>query len=129
MSQHNKWISFSLRLIAAVIMLQTLFYKFTGAEESVYIFSKIGIEPWGRIGTGMLELAASVMLLIPSFIWAGALLGTGLMSGAVIAHLAILGIEVKDDGGYLFLLALIVLTCCSLTAFLYKHQIPVLKKT
>lgn len=96
------------RIAAAVIMLQTLYFKFSGAEESIYIFSTVGMEPWGRIGTGVLELVASVLILINATAWLGALLGLGLMAGALFFHLTILGIDVKGDGGYLFLLALLV---------------------
>jgi putative oxidoreductase len=107
-------ISWAARITAALIMVQTLYFKFSGAEESVYIFSTIGIEPWGRIGTGILELIASILILINATAWAGALLGLGLMAGAILTHLTILGIEVKGDGGYLFLLAMIVLVCCAI---------------
>ena len=93
-------------------MIQTLYFKFSGAEESVYIFSTIGIEPWGRIATGILELIASVLMVINATAWIGALLGLGLMGGAILTHLTILGIEVKGDGGYLFLLAIVVSICC-----------------
>ncbi len=101
-----------LRILAAVIMLQTLFYKFSGAEESVYIFSKLGIEPWGRIGTGIGELIASVLILIPATTVFGAILGIGLMGGALFFHLTKLGIVVKDDSGQLFIYALLVFVCC-----------------
>jgi putative oxidoreductase len=101
----------SARLLAAVVMLQTLYFKFTGAEESIYIFSAVGMEPWGRIGVGVLELIASVLLLISSLAWMGALLALGVMAGAIFFHLFILGIEVQGDGGYLFLLAVIVAVC------------------
>ncbi|MFX6288831.1 DoxX family protein, partial [Acinetobacter baumannii] len=82
-------------------MLQTLFFKFTAAPESVFIFSTLGIEPWGRIGTGIAELIASVLLLIPSTTVFGALLAMGIMGGAIVSHLAVLGIEVRGDGGQL----------------------------
>lgn len=97
------------RLISAIIMVQTLFFKFSGAEESVEIFTKMGIEPWGRIGTGVMELIASVLLLINSTARWGALLACGLMAGAIGSHLFVLGIAVRGDGGYLFALAVIVL--------------------
>lgn len=116
-----------IRLIAAVIMLQTLFFKFTGAEESVYIFSKLGMEPWGRYGTGFGELIASVLLFVPSLRWLGAMMGIGLMSGAVFFHLTMLGISVKDDGGYLFFLGITVLVCCTITLFIHKSEVPILK--
>jgi putative oxidoreductase len=99
------------RLVAALIMVQTLFFKFTGAEESIYIFETVGMEPWGRIGVGVMELIASVLILIPSASWLGAVVALGLMLGAIAMHLTILGIEVKGDGGYLFFLALAVSAC------------------
>jgi hypothetical protein len=112
MSKLKFMIRWAARIAAAIIMLQTLYFKFSGAEESVYIFSTLGIEPWGRIGTGILEFIASVLILINATAWIGALLGLGLMGGAILAHLTILGIDVKGDGGYLFLLAGIVAVCC-----------------
>jgi uncharacterized membrane protein YphA (DoxX/SURF4 family) len=96
------------RLLAAIIMLQTLFFKFSGAAESVYIFSTLGVEPWGRIGSGIAELIASILILIPRTSWIGAGLALGVMAGAILSHLTILGIPVQDDGGYLFFLALTV---------------------
>ncbi|EMM93019.1 DoxX-like family protein [Leptospira interrogans serovar Pyrogenes str. L0374] len=91
-----------LRGIVAFIFLQTLFYKFTGAPESVAIFSKLGIEPWGRIGTGILELIVSILLFIPGWSWLGSLLGLGLMLGAILSHVFVIGIEQENDGGFLF---------------------------
>jgi hypothetical protein len=101
------------RIIGAAIMLQTLYFKFSGSEESVFIFSTVGVEPWGRILVGSLELVASVLLLMPSVSWIGAALGAGLMAGAIGMHLTLLGIEVRGDGGYLFFLALAVAICCA----------------
>jgi uncharacterized membrane protein YphA (DoxX/SURF4 family) len=117
-----------LRLVAAVIMLQTLFFKFTAAEESVYIFSTLGIEPWGRIGTGVIELIASVLLLIPSTTAFGALLGVGVMSGALMSHLTKLGIVVQGDHGLLFIYALLVFTCCLILAYSFRQQLNNLKR-
>ena len=85
-----------LRLVAAIILLQTLFFKFTASPESVYIFSTIGMEPWGRIGVGIQELIASVLLLIPRTTAFGAVLGAGLMGGALFFHFTVLGIPVLD---------------------------------
>ena len=99
------------RLVAALILVQTLFFKFTAAEESVYIFTTVGMEPWGRIGVGILELIAAILIVIPATAWIGAGLALGLMLGAIGMHLTLLGIAVKGDGGYLFFLALIVATC------------------
>lgn len=101
-----------LQLTAAGIFLQTLFFKFTAAPESVYIFKTVGMEPYGRIGSGIVELVASVFLLWPRRAWLGAALGLGTISGAIFFHLTTLGIEVQDDGGTLFYLALTVFICC-----------------
>ncbi|MBI1225683.1 MAG: DoxX family membrane protein [Bacteroidetes bacterium] len=103
-----KW---ALRIIAAFILLQTLFFKFTGAEESVYIFKTMGMEPWGRIGSGIVELIASILLLIPRTTWIGAALALGTILGAIASHLFVLGIEVLGDGGQLFFMAIIVALC------------------
>jgi uncharacterized membrane protein YphA (DoxX/SURF4 family) len=112
-----------LKLLAAVIMLQTLFYKFSGAEESIYIFSTLGMEPWGRIGTGVLELAASVLILIPRTTVYGALLGMALMAGALFFHLTKLGIVVKNDGGQLFIYALLVFISCAILTAIYRNDL------
>ena len=112
----NKWeiLEFVLRLIAAIIMLQTLYFKFTGAEESIYIFSSLHAEPFGRYITGVGEAIASVLLFIPKLKYVGALLSVGMMTGAIAAHLFIIGIFINNDGGELFIFALTVLICCSL---------------
>jgi len=114
--------SWILRIVAAVILLQTLFFKFSGHPESVELFTKLGVEPWGRIGTGIIELIAGILLLIPATAFVGGLLGVGLMFGAILSHLTVIGIESKGDGGQLFLLAFIVLICCSLILLLHRNQ-------
>jgi putative oxidoreductase len=114
--------SWALRILAAVILLQTLYFKFTGQPESVELFTKLGIEPWGRIGTGAIELVAGILLLIPSTVFIGAALGVGLMAGAILSHLTVIGITSNGDGGQLFLLAIIVMGCCLLLLLLYKQQ-------
>lgn len=106
-------VSWVLQIVAAVILLQTLFFKFTGAEESVYIFTTLGMEPWGRIGSGIAELIACVLLLTPGLAPLGAVLTLGVISGAIVSHLTKLGIVVKDDGGLLFGLALVVFGCAA----------------
>lgn len=111
------------RLVAAIIMVQTLYFKFTGAEESVYIFTQVHMEPWGRISVGIFELIASVLLIINATAWIGAVLALGLMGGAIMMHLTILGIEVQNDGGYLFLLAMVVAMCAVVVLFYNKKQI------
>jgi uncharacterized membrane protein YphA (DoxX/SURF4 family) len=112
-----------LRLIAAIIMLQTLFFKFSAAPESVYIFTTLGMEPWGRIGIGVLELIASLLILYPRTTAFGAVLGVGLMAGAIFFHLTKLGIEVQGDGGQLFIYAALVLVSSLILAIVYRHQI------
>lgn len=119
-------LSWACRIIAAVILLQTLFFKFTAAPESVYIFTKVGAEPWGRIGSGVIELVAALLLLTPRFPWAGALLALGVMAGAIVSHLTILGIEVQDDKGLLFALALVVAVASAVVLFLHRAQVPVI---
>src|SRR5688572_19357829 len=111
-----------LRIIAAIIMLQTLFFKFTASDESVYIFSQLGMEPWGRIASGVLEMVASILILIPRTTFFGAVLAIGLMLGAIGAHLTKLGIEVKNDGGLLFIYALIVFVSSAILAFIYRQE-------
>lgn len=116
-------ISWALRIIAAIIMLQTLFFKFSGAPESVYIFTQVGMEPWGRIGTGVAELIASILLLIPATIAIGALLSIGVMLGAVVVHLFILGVEVQGDGGQLFAYCIIVFIASFILLVMHRDQL------
>ncbi len=119
-------ISWIARIVVAVILLQTLFFKFTAAPESVYIFETVGMEPFGRIGAGIAELIASILLLIPRTKIYGALMSFGVIAGAVFFHLTILGIEVMDDGGTLFILAIIVLVLSLILIVLHKEEIPFL---
>jgi len=116
------------RLTAAVILLQTLYFKFTGAPESVYIFTKVGMEPWGRYGSGVAELIAAIFLLIPCRAWAGAILALGVMGGAIASHLTVLGIVVQNDGGLLFGLALTVAAGSLVTLVLHRRQILIVGK-
>ena len=111
------------RIIAAIIMLQTLYFKFTAQPESVYIFTTLGIEPFGRIGSGIAELIASALLLIKPTSWMGAILGIGVMAGAIVSHLTILGIEVQNDGGQLFFMALITFLCCVIVLFYERAKV------
>ena len=130
------------RIVAAIILLQTLFFKFTAAPESVYIFTKLGtfvhgyvpyaaigtVEVWGRIGSGIMELIAAVLLLTPRFVWAGAVLAMAATGGAIASHLTFLGIEVQADKGLLFLLAIVVFATSAVALYLHRMQIPVLGK-
>lgn len=118
-----KYIAFLLiKGVAALIMLQTLFYKFSASAESVYIFTAVGMEPWGRIGVGVGELAASILLFVPGFTWLGALFAIGLMAGAMFFHFTILGLEIMGDGGYLFFLACVVMSCCLFLLYIYRKD-------
>lgn len=118
-------LSWVLRITAAIILLQTLFFKFTAAPESVYIFTKVGAEPWGRIGSGVVELIAAILILTPRFTWLGSLIALGAMAGAIFSHLTVLGIEVQGDKGLLFALALIVFVCSTANLLLHRSEIPV----
>jgi uncharacterized membrane protein YphA (DoxX/SURF4 family) len=120
----NNIFTWIVKLIAVVILLQTLFFKFSGAEESIYIFTKLGVEPFGRIGSGIVELIASLLILIPRTTLLGALMGLGTMLGAIVSHLFILGIVVQNDGGELFTLAIITLICCIILVLQNKNKIP-----
>jgi hypothetical protein len=114
-----------LQLTAAVILLQTLYFKFTGAEESVYIFTTVGAEPWGRIGSGILELVAALLLLVPATAALGGAMAAGLMAGAIMSHLTILGIDVKGDGGLLFGLAVVVFVAGLAVTFIRRADLPI----
>src|SRR5271163_1562047 len=117
-------ISWICRVTAAVIMLQTLFFKFASAPESIYIFTKVHMEPWGRYGTGTVELIASILLMSSCHCWLGALLALGVMVGAIFSHLTMLGIVVQNDGGLLFGLAVTVAVCSVVVLILHRRQIP-----
>jgi hypothetical protein len=118
-------LSWACQIIAAVILGQTLFFKFTGAPEPIFIFTTLGAEPWGRIGSGIMELAAVVLLLMPRTAAAGAGLAIGLMGGAIGAHLTKLGIEVQGDGGTLFGLAITTLACAVVVLLIRRRELPV----
>ena len=119
-------VSLLLRIVAAVILLQTLYFKFTGAAESIYIFTKVGAEPWGRIGSGVVELIATILLLTPRFTWLGSVLALGVMSGAILSHLTVLGVEVQGDKGFLFGLAITVFLATGVNLFLHRAEIPLI---
>jgi len=121
-------LSWLAQLTVAVILLQTLFFKFTAAEESVYIFSTIHAEPWGRIGSGVIELVASVLLLVPAFAPFGAMLVMASMAGAIATHLTVLGIDVKGDGGLLFGLAVVAFAGSAAVLLIRRAQLPVVSR-
>lgn len=130
------------RAIAAVILLQTLFFKFTAAPESVYIFTKVGglvhsampfisipvAEKFGRVGSGVMELIAGILLIAPRYVWAGALLAMAATFGAIATHLTVLGIDVLGDKGLLFGLAITVFVTSAISLYIHRTDIPVLGK-
>jgi uncharacterized membrane protein YphA (DoxX/SURF4 family) len=126
--KRTNYIIWTLQIIAAVILLQTLWFKFRAAPESVYIFSKLGVEPYGRIGSGIVELIAGILLLTPRYSWLGALIAAGVMSGAILSHLTILGIEVQGDHGELFILAIVVFVISLIILFAKRSHIPIVNK-
>ncbi|MTI87578.1 MAG: DoxX family protein [Balneolaceae bacterium] len=126
MNSKFKLLSWVLRITSAIILLQTLFFKFTGAPESIYIFETVGMEPFGRYASGIAELVASILFFVPGLTWLGAFIGLGVMSGAIISHLTVLGIEVQEDGGVLFVMAIIVFICCAILLFMYRKDIPII---
>ena len=131
LSKTMKITSWVLQVIVAAILFQTLFFKFTAAQESVYIFTKLGLEPWGRIGSGVVELIAVILLLIPSTVTIGAILSAGVISGAIMSHLTRLGIVVVNsdgttDGGLLFGLAVIVFVLSLAILVIRRSEIPII---
>jgi uncharacterized membrane protein YphA (DoxX/SURF4 family) len=126
---NNNILKWALKIIAAIILLQTLYFKFTGAPESIYIFTTLGIEPWGRIGSGVVELIASILLFVPRFTWVGAGLALGTVLGAIGSHLTKLGIEVQGDGGQLFILAVVVSVCAAGLLWLEREAVTNFVKT
>ena len=116
-----------LRILAAAILIMTLYFKFTAHPQSVKLFTTLGMEPWGRIGTGVFELIASILILIPRTTLLGALMGLGLMAGAIFFHLTKLGIIFDGDAG-LFTYAVITFVCCLLLIIIYRKSIPQLLK-
>lgn len=119
-------VSWILRIVVALILIQTLYFKFTAAPESVYIFSTLGLEPAGRIGSGIAELIAAALLLIPGTAALGGLLTVGVLAGAILSHLTKLGIEVQGDGGLLFGLALICFVGGAIITWLHRRELPVI---
>ena len=129
MSSTFTLISWVARITIAVILLQTLFFKFTGAEESKYIFTTLlgpDLEAVGRIGSGVVELIAAILIVLPRTAWLGAFIALGTISGAIMSHLTMLGIVVKDDGGLLFALAVTVFVLSGIVLLIHRRELPVL---
>ena len=124
----RKHIPLVLRIIVAIILIQTLRFKFSGHPDSVYIFEKVGLEPVGRIGIGILELIAGILILIPKTVWMGSLLALGILGGAIMMHLTQIGIEVRNDGGLLFFTAIITFILSGIILYMNRSKILFLKK-
>lgn len=120
--QYTDYVSTGLRFLIAIIYLQTLYFKFSAHPDSVYIFSKLGLEPYGRIGLGIVELMTAILILLPATRIFGALLSLGVISGAVLAHLGPLGIAVQGDGGKVFYLALAVWLATLALLWLHRRE-------
>lgn len=121
-SRTSGFISWLFQLLAAIILLQTLYYKLAGAAESVYIFESLGMEPLGRYGSGVIELFAGLLLLVPRLSWIGALLGSLVMSVALYVHIFNLGLEIKGDGGAMFYLAVTTYISCLAVIWIRRKQ-------
>ena len=121
-------VSWILQIVVALILAQTLFFKLTGAAEARELFATLGAEPWGRLGTGFIELLIVILVLIPRRAVVGALLAISVMAGAIVSHLTVLGIEVAGDGGTLFAMATIVLLAAAGVAWLRRADIPLVSK-
>lgn len=109
--------------IAAIILIQTLYFKFTGHPDSVHIFTEIGGEPYLRIGSGVVELIIALLLLFRKTSHWGAFLGLGVMLGAIGQHILVLGIVVNNDGGTLFALAITTFICCLIVLILKRNNL------
>ncbi len=135
LSRRAAALAWTLQIAAAAILGQTLAFKFSGAAESVHIFTTLGAEPWGRIASGVAELVAVVLLLVPRTAAVGALLALGVISGAIVSHLTRLGIvirlpgDVEGDGGLLFALALATFAASAAVLWLRRHELPVIGAT
>ncbi|MCL6295973.1 DoxX family membrane protein [Jejuia spongiicola] len=124
----KKHIPLALRIIVAIILIQTLRFKFTAHPDSVYIFETVGLEPFGRIGIGVLELIAGILLLIPKTVWLGASITIGVISGAIFMHLTKLGIDINNDGGILFFTAVATFVLSAIILYIYRKDIPFINK-
>ena len=124
----KKYFPLILRVIVAFILIQTLRFKFTAHPDSVYIFEKVNLEPYGRISIGIIELMAGVLLLIPKTVCLGATFTIIVISGAIFMHLTILGIEINNDGGMLFITAIITFLSSIIILHYYRKDIPFVNK-
>ena len=124
----KKYLPLVIRIVVAVILIQTLRFKFTAHPDSVYIFTKAGLEPNGRIISGIVELIAAILILIPKTAWLGAALTLGVISGAIFMHITKIGIEVNEDGGTLFYMAILIFILSLIILLINRKNIPIIGK-
>ena len=125
----KKYVIFILQLIIAISHLQTLRFKFTAHHDSVYIFSQLNLEPYGRIGIGIFELIIAILILIPKTKIIAGMLSIAVITGAIVSHLGPLGVEVQNDNGILFYFALFVLASTLLFLWLQKEEVKLMFTT
>jgi len=125
----KKYLERTLSFVAAILLVQTLYFKFTAAPESVFIFTKLGLEPYGRIGIGIVELFVAILLIFRKTSLIGGVLGIGVILGAIFSHLFVIGIEVQNDNGFLFGLAILVFVLCLITVYFQKEKLYLLIKS
>ena len=96
--------------------------KFTGAAGAVTLFTDLHMEPGGRILIGVIEVISIALLLSPRLSAWGALLCLGVMTGAVLAHVTVVGF----GGPLAMLFVMAIISGCSLVVLLYRlrHQVP-----
>ena len=128
--------SWTLQLAVVFILGQTLFFKFTGAPETVALFEVLGAEPFGRYAAGLMELAAVVLMLIPRTAWLGSAISFAAITGAIGAHFTRLGISIDPAalgkpaleplaGPSLFGMAVFVFAASSAVLVIRRRQVPV----
>ncbi len=114
--------------IAAMLLLMAAAMKFLGDPGSVEVFMRLGMDPAGRYLIAAIELMAAMLLLSP-FAALGSVIATGVMCGAIIAHVTQLGLVVNDDGGRLFGMLVVVLVCVGYVLISRRKEIPLIGNT
>lgn len=122
LNKAEKLISIVFQIIAALILANAAFGKFSGNEMSVHVFHELNILET-RIVIGIIEVLAALLLLskIPQY---GALLGFGTMLGALIAHVSILGMEIHGDGGQMVMMMAVVLLSSIIVMWINRRRMP-----
>lgn len=122
MKKPHRIISWILQIVVAVLLAQASVFKLISDPDTVSLFTKLGMEPHGRIMTGIFELLACILLLIPVSSIYGALLAAGLMSGALLGHITKLGFTGPE--GELGIMAILILLASLVILFLRRAQLP-----